>query len=58
MTNQISLRARGRGVIFEAVSGAHLPKLHIGVDGAAAVTFHGVSCFVESVVPTSLKMIR
>ena len=55
---QINLRARGRGVILEAVSGAHIPELNVGVDGAAAVTGHVVSCFVEGAVPTSLNMIR
>ena len=58
MTNEINLRARGRRVILEAVSGANIPELNVGVDGAAAVTLHGVSCFFESVVPTSLNISR
>ena len=44
-------------MVLEAVSGAHIPELNVGVDGAAAVTLHVVSCFVEGVVPTSLNMV-
>ena len=45
---------RGGRVLDEAEAGADVPKLKVGVDGAAAVARHPVSDLLLGVVPTHL----
>ena len=51
----ITKPSRGRGILLQAVPGANIPVLQIGVNGSTAVASHPVSLQVESLVPTHLN---